>query len=90
MADCRIIAIRKPDRYSDHEHITHVKIVDQIYTREFIIKCIEDKTDTFYVYDSIKKKRSDVAVRYPKDRDPYIQTHADNDWNDNLLSLPEC
>jgi hypothetical protein len=95
MADCRITNIRKRNRMSAHEHITHVgNLVNPdpnkwIWTREMVIASIEAKTNTFYVQES--GKRSEVGVVYPKDdRAPFIQTHADGFWNDNLLSLPEC
>lgn len=93
MADCRITCIRKLDRFSSHEHITHVgnQAAGWIWSREDVIESIEAKTNTFYVYDDTKQKRSDVGVIYPNDgRKPYLRTYADNDWNDNLLSLPQC
>jgi len=62
-----------------------------MWTREEAIASIEAKTNTFYVYDNAKAKRSDVGVIYPNDRrQPYLRTYADSDWNDNLLSLPQC
>lgn len=92
MADCRIRNIRKHDRMSSHEHITYVgNIIDTnwIWAREAVIKSIEDKTNTFYVQEA--GRRSEVGVVYPNDgRSPYIKTHADGYWNDNLLSLPPC
>ena len=90
MADCRIIKVRKPNRYSPHEHITHVQIIDLIYPRSMIIGYIDDGSNTFYTYDDITHKRADVFVRRIKGLDPFIQTYADNDWGDNLLSLPPC
>lgn len=93
MADCRITCITKPNRSSSHEHITHVgnKAADWIWPRETVIQSIENKTNTFYVLDPNNGKRADVGVRHPTDgRFPFLQTYADGDWNDNLLSLPEC
>jgi hypothetical protein len=29
-------------------------------------------------------------VVHPAGRAPYVRTHADGDWNDNLLSLNQC
>ena len=92
MADYRIANIRKMDRMSSHEHITHVgniRTANWILPRENIIKLIEAKTDTFYVYEN--NTRSEVGVVYPNDnRAPFLKTYADGYWNDNLLSLPEC
>jgi len=91
MADCRITHIRKLDRFSSHEHITHAgNPPSWFWTREDIIKSIENKTNTFYVKDDKTGKRSEVGVIYPDDnRHPFLRTHADGYWNDNLLSLPE-
>jgi len=42
------------------------------------------------VLDPYTGKRSNVGVVYPAERAPFVQTHADGDWNDNLLSLNQC
>lgn len=89
MAAHQITAIRKPNRLSSHEHITHVKYDGSVHTRESVIRLIEARTDTFYV--SQGGNYSDVGVVYPASpRLPYLRTYADSTWNDNLLSLPEC
>lgn len=91
MAESRITHIRKRDRFNTHEHITHAgNPPTWFWTREDIIRSIEKKSNTFYVIDRFNGKRSEVGVVYPKDnRSPFLRTHADGDWNDNLLSLPE-
>lgn len=90
MADLRITHIRKKDRTSSHEHITHAgNPPNWFWTREEIIKSIDNKTNTFFVLDSKTGKRSDVGVVRPTYSSPYLRTHADGVWNDNLLSLPE-
>jgi len=93
MADCQITCIRKPDRNSPHEHITHVGNPSNnwMWTREAVIKSIDEKTNTFYVLDPINNKRSDVGVVRPNDgRYPFLRTYSDGDWNNNLLSLNQC
>jgi len=91
MADVRITCITKPKNGS-HEHITHVgnpsggwkwPVAD-------VIKSIEAKTNTFYVLDVYTGKRAEVGVIYPQNHAPYLRTYADGNWNDNLLSLPQC
>lgn len=91
MADCQITHIRKPDRYSEHEHITHVgNPPTWIWPREKVIKSIEIKENSFFVIDS-QGHRSNVGVVYPDDyRQPFLRTYADGVWNNNLLSLPNC
>ena len=57
------------------------------------VKCeyIDARTNTFFVLDPRTGKRADVGVVRPVDgRAPYVQTHADGDWNNNLLSLDPC
>lgn len=93
MPDYRITHIRKLNRQSSHEHITHVgnltnSTVNWILTRENVIDSLRAGTNTFYVFEG--GKRSNVGVVDPKDgRLPFIKTYADGVWNDNLLSLPE-
>ena len=89
MANHQIVAVRKPDRASNHEHITHLQYDGYIWTRESVIKKIEDKTDTFYV--SRGGYISYVGVVHPGfPRPPHLRTYADGKWTDNLLALPEC
>jgi hypothetical protein len=90
MADARITCITKPDRESRIEHITHVGGSNWKWTREEVIASIDAKTNTFFVLDP-QGHRSNVGVVDPgHGRARYIRTHADGDWNDNLLALPEC
>lgn len=94
MADCQITCIIKPNRNSAHEHITHVgnkTTANWMWPREDVVNSIEQKTNTFYVLDPVNGKRSEVGVVHPRDgRSPFLQTYSDGDWNNNLLSLPEC
>lgn len=92
MADVQIRNIRKRDRMNTHEHITHVGNIittNWVWTREEVIRSIENKTNTFFVFEN--NHRSEVGVVYPEDgRLPFLRTHSDGYWNDNLLSLPNC
>ena len=92
MADCRITCIVKPNRFSQHEHITHVGNPQAGWqiTREHAITNIESRADTFYVLDPKNGKRSDVGVVREAGKVPFLRTYADGDWNNNLLSLPQC
>jgi hypothetical protein len=60
------------------------------WTREEVIASIDAKTNTFYTLSPTSGKRANVAVVRPDGRDPYVRTHADGVWNDNLLSLDKC
>lgn len=91
MADCRITCIVKPHPQSPHEHITHVgNPPEWIWTRENVVASIDAGTNTFYVLDPGTGKRADVAVVRESGKAPYLRTHADGYYNDNLLSLSQC
>lgn len=88
MATHQIVAIRKPNRDSSVEHITHVKYGGVIHTREEVIRRIDARTDSFFV--RVGTATAWVEVVRPYGRDAYIRTIADWTGKDNLLSLPEC
>ena len=92
MADVQVTCVNKPDRFSPHEHITHLgnPAAGWRWTREDVIASIDAGTNTFYTIDPISKKRADIAVVRDGIRAPYVRTHADGKWNDNLLALNEC
>lgn len=92
MADVQVTCITKPHPLSSHEHITHLGNPQAGWerTREQVIASIEAGTNTFYVRYPKTGKRSDVGVVRPAGRAPYLRTHADGYWNDNLLALDQC
>ena len=58
--------------------------------RDQIVASIEAGTNTFFVIDPRTGRRADIAVVRQAGKVPFLRTHADGDWNDNLLSLPQC
>jgi hypothetical protein len=94
MAAYRVTCINMPDRFSSHDHITHIGGVFNgkpwKITREEAISFIEAKEHSFYTIDPHSNKRADVGVRRERGKPPFVQTHADGYWNNNLLSLDEC
>ena len=92
MADVQVTCITKPHPLSPHEHISHVgnPQAGWEWTREQVVASIEAGTNTFYVRDKKTGKRADVGVVRPAGRAPYLRTHADGYWNDNLLALDQC
>ena len=92
MAEVQVTCITKPHPQSSHEHITHLgnPAAGWIWTREQVIASIDAKTNAFFVVDPYTGKRSYVGVVRPPGRPAYVRTHADGDWNDNLLSLNQC
>ena len=93
MSQYQVTAIRKPNRLSPHEHITHIgnPQAGWIITREEAIRQIDGKLNSFYVVDVHNPQRvAWVAVVREQGKLPYLRTHTDGYWNDNLLSLPQC
>jgi hypothetical protein len=70
------------------------RVIDELaetgWEHRSTIASIDAKTDTFFVVDPYTGKRSYVGVVRPVGRPAYLRTHADGDWNDNLLSLNQC
>jgi hypothetical protein len=91
MADVRVTCITKPNPLSSHEHITYIGGSNWKWDRDTVIRSIELKQNTFYVLDPLNGKKAYIGVVRPTDgRAPYLQTYADGQWNNNLLSLPQC
>jgi hypothetical protein len=87
MADVRVTCINKSDRSNRHESITHVGGQGWRWPVADVIQSIRQKTNTFYTEEN--GKRADIGV-VDGPHGPYLRTHADRQWNDNLLALPEC
>ncbi len=88
----RITHVRKPDRYSSHEAISHYGqrqpdgSVD-VYEREAFIAYLENHGERAFV-----KEAGDGAwCRIMNNgRIKYLQTEADSTSANNLLNLPAC
>jgi hypothetical protein len=92
MADVQVTCITKPHPQSPHEHITHLgnPAANWKWTRDQVIASIDAGANAFFVIDPRTGKRSDVGVVRGAGHAPYLRTHADGDWNNNLLSLNQC
>jgi hypothetical protein len=87
MADVQVMCINKVPRENKHEGITNLGNSTGKWPRSQVIQWIETRTHTFYT--KVGGKRADVAV-ISGPNGKYVRTHADGQWNDNLLALPEC
>jgi hypothetical protein len=87
MADVRVTCINKQPRQNPYEGITHLGGTNWRWTRQQVIDSINQRTNTFYTHEN--GKRAEIAV-VSGPNGPYLRTHADGQWNDNLLALPEC
>jgi hypothetical protein len=93
MKEYEVTCINKPDRLSAHEHITHIgnPAGQWRLTRELAISKIDSQEEAFYTVDRPTGKKAYIAViRGDGNKAPYLRTHADGKWNDNLLALAEC
>lgn len=85
--------IRKPgDGLSAHEHITHIGNVDQqwLLTRESAINRIDGGQGAFYTIDVVSGRKMYIAIVREAGKSPYLRTHADGRYNDNLLAQQTC
>jgi len=80
------ITHRRMSGGSDHEHISRVKGPGFDYSVPDVVAMIEGGQDSFYV--SSGGKSPAVSARISPTGRKFIQTHADGDWNNNLLALP--
>ncbi|HWK03618.1 MAG TPA: DUF3892 domain-containing protein [Puia sp.] len=87
MADVQVTCINKMPRNDSHEGITHLGGPNWRWTRQQVILSIQDQSNTFYTF--VNGKRADIAVVNGANGQ-YVRSHADGQWNDNLLALSEC
>jgi hypothetical protein len=96
MKEYQITCINKPDRMSSHEHITHIGNITNApadrwrMTREEAIRRIDSKEEAFYTVDKTTGNRMYIGVVREAGKVPFLRTHADGKWNDNLLAQAEC
>lgn len=92
MAEYHVTCINKPEHLSSHEHITHIGNLAEHWrvTRETAIYQIDNKINQFYTIDRTTGKKCYVGVVREPGKNPYLRTHADGKWNDNLLAQAEC
>jgi hypothetical protein len=92
MNEYQVTCITKPDRFSTREHITHIGNSADKWkiTRESAIARIDSKQEAFYTVDRTTGRKMYVGVVHEPGKAPYLRTHADGKWNDNLLAQAEC
>lgn len=93
MTEFEVTCINKPDRMSPHEHITHIGNTANNWrlTREEAIRRIDAQQEAFFTTDRTTGRKMYVGVvRGDGLKAPYLRTHADGKWNDNLLAQDEC
>ena len=88
----RITHIRLSGARKANEYITHVKWQADVTgrigvsSRETMVDWLEAKKGRAYVDNGAA--RAPVGVVRPDGGPPYLRTHVDGAWTDNLLALP--
>jgi hypothetical protein len=96
MKEFLVTCINKPNRMSSYEHITHIGNITNDpanrwrLAREEAIRRIEAKEEAFYTVDRATGNKMYIDVVRETGRNPFLRTHADGKWNDNLLAQTEC
>jgi hypothetical protein len=92
MKEYEVTCINRPNRTSPHEHITHIGNLAAKWRmeREKAIAQIDDNQAAFYTVDRSTGKKMYVGVVRQPGKVPYLRTHADGKWNDNLLAQNDC
>lgn len=92
MPELQVTCVTKPDRFSAHEHITHIggNWTPRILRVEEAIDLIDSGKAAFYTVEKATGKRADVRVVRVDGKRPHLRTVADGYYNDNLLALSEC
>lgn len=94
MADYQVIAVRKPERSSRVEHITHLGISTatgmSIQPRENLIAWIRSQEHRFFTSVNGATAWLFVVENVPPPMQPYLRTTTDHTKIDNLLQLPPC
>ncbi len=92
MAKRRILKIHL-EGGEKHEHIAKMiwadpDLISDKYesTRAQIVTFVVNNPGKAYVYDAPTETR--VMVEVVKANPPYVRTHRDGEWQDNLLNLP--
>lgn len=90
----QITGIRKPNPTDPHEAISHYRWFDHsdntagIDEREALIAWMEKNEVSAFVSNGSSKAW--CGIRKNQYGTKYLQTYADEQWNNNLLSLEQC
>lgn len=88
----RVTHVRMQSGGTRHEHIVSVKWenagtgANGSSTVAEMVKYIDEGGKAYTLEQGI---RAEIGVRRPSSGRPYIQTHADGYWTNNLLALPK-
>ncbi|WP_343669088.1 DUF3892 domain-containing protein [Chitinophaga sp.] len=87
MASHQVICISSHPIEHGYYGITHLGGYGWKLTKIQVIQAIESGAESFYTL--VGGNRTEIGiVNAPAGK--YLRTYADDQWNDNLLELPEC
>ncbi len=87
MVDLRVTCVSRGGGIKRHDAITHLGGPGWRWTQEQVMWAIKTKEHTFHTFEG--NKRAEVAVVVVPGGE-YLRTHADGEWRDDLLELPDC
>jgi hypothetical protein len=94
MKEYQVSCITKsPPNGAHHQHVTHIGGIGATawrLTKESAIRRIESKEEAFFTVDAQTGRGIYVGVVRETGIEPFLRTHADGKWNDNLLAQPQC
>lgn len=92
MNELEVNCVTKTKGASGRETVTQIGNHTHRWTlsQEIAIQRIQAKVEAYYTLDRKTRRRSIVAVVREPGRAPYLGTHVDGVWNDDLLALGEC
>lgn len=93
MNEYLVTCITKSHPQGGHEHITAIGGPaggGWTLSKETAIAQIESKTAAFYTIDTTTNQKVYIGVVREPGKTPYLRTHADGKWNDNLLAQTSC
>jgi len=93
MQEFEVTCITKSPSHGGHEHITEIGGTGGggwRLSKETAIYQIDNKIAAFYTIDRTTGRRVYVGVVREAGKAPFLRTHADGKWNDNLLAQTTC
>lgn len=92
MIERQVVCIRKLDRVCDFRGITHLDVGEtllgrRMYTRDEVIRMIENNECKFFTEFNCCRVYLRVVT---KESGKYVRTDPDDQYDNNLLSLPQC
>jgi hypothetical protein len=93
MSEHQVSCITKSPPHGGHEHITHIGGTaggGWRLPKETAIQRIDAKSESYYTVDQPTGRKIDIGVVRESGKAPFLRTHADGKWNDNLLAQATC